>query len=360
MKKSLLALTLCFLLISNGVFSKRDDLEANADATSNAYSENGEAFSGAISNAEIDKVVVDENGNVVDTGPFFRPNDSAALQNENTNFKQEGSEVCEIVNWTDTHLKARDISVAYDGEVYGAGTDGRLYKYKLLANTWSRVEGNFDLNTIAKVAIGHDGTPYVITQNGTTYYLTCDNKWILLPGCASDIAVGYGGEIYKIGCDKRENGFGIYRLHCGCKKACCNKSCKRFINDFKETVTQKSLKRADENCKWTIMDGSGVKLEIDMKGNPYVIQDTGLVFKYDGAYWRQIPAIEALSIAISSENILFIVNKFGQIYRAVDETNGVFQCLQGTASLIDVGGFNLPFIADLNGNVHFSGKMKLN
>ena len=119
---------------------------------------------------------------------------------------------CIPMYWQDTQILANDISIGPQGDVYVAAVDGHLYQYDIIKNKYTKIKGDFDLGSISKVSVSNDGTPYVITASGSTYYLNLANKWIRLPGCASDIAVGNGGEVYKIGCDIRTNGYGIFRL----------------------------------------------------------------------------------------------------------------------------------------------------
>lgn len=136
--------------------------------------------------------------------------------------------VCETAEWTPTNLKARDVGVNFQGELYAAGLDGFLYFYEFLANRWKKVVGDYELTSIKRVDVSYDGVPYVVTSCGDTFYLSCDNKWIRLPGCAKDIGAGRGGEIFKTGCDEREGGFGIYRLFCKCECKNCYQGCQRW------------------------------------------------------------------------------------------------------------------------------------
>jgi hypothetical protein len=147
------------------------------------------------------------------------------------------------VNWVETDLVAQDITIDAQGYAYAAGLDGFIYEYENNI-TWEKVQGlseaevnnkNFDnteisstpdsLGNIIRVATGNDATPYAINGAGDTYYLNCNHRWEKLPGCAKDIAVGRGGEVYKLGCERRKGGFRIYKLICNYP---CNK-CKKCL-----------------------------------------------------------------------------------------------------------------------------------
>ena len=47
-----------------------------------------------------------------------------------------------------------------------------------------------------------------------------------LPGCGTEIGVRRNGEVFKLGCDLRSGGFGVYRLFFMCSSKCCDRCCK--------------------------------------------------------------------------------------------------------------------------------------
>ena len=246
------------------------------------------------------------------------------------------------VNWFNTKIKAKDLGVNSQGDLYIVGLDGKLYKYEFLSDTWCLMEGDFDLTRINRVDVNWDGMPYVTTDIGDTFFLGCDHKWTRLPGCATDIGIGRGGEVYKTGCDKRKTGFGIYKLYCTCPKTCCYKGCQNWKNSCRFSWTHKD---DDRKCEWFRIEGNGIKIDVAPSGNPYTIDVTGTILQYDGTNWRKVvtPTL-AFDLTISNEGILFYTGQDGKIYKNVNESNGTWDILNGEADAISAGPFSQPWI----------------
>lgn len=246
------------------------------------------------------------------------------------------------VNWFNTKLRAKDIGTNSQGDLYVVGLDGFLYKYEFLTDTWCKMEGDFEMTKITRVDVAWDGIPYVITETGDTFYLSCEHKWMRLPGCASDIGIGRGGEIYKTGCDQRDNGYGIYRLYCACPSTCCYKGC---LNWRKPCHTCWSHKGDEKQCSWFRIDGSGLKLDVAPSGNPYVIDQNGNISQFDGTNWRNINILaKAYDLTISNEGVLFYIGQDGKIYKSVNEQKGDWIILSGEADAITAGPFSQPWV----------------
>ncbi len=246
------------------------------------------------------------------------------------------------VNWYNSKLKAKDLGINSQGDLYAVSLDGKLYKYEFLIDTWDFMEGDFELTRINRVDVDWDGMPYVITDIGDTLFLGCDHKWTRLPGCATDIGIGRGGEVYKTGCDKRNNGYGIYRLHCNCPSNCCYKGC---LNWRKLGKFNWSFKSDDRKCEWFRINGNGVKIDVAPSGNPYVIDINGVIYQYDGTNWRKVntPAL-AFDLTISNEGILFFTGQDGKIYKQISETSPIWANLIGEADAVTAGPFSQPWV----------------
>jgi len=226
--------------------------------------------------------------------------------------------------------------------LYVVGIDGKLYKYEFLTDTWCMMEGDFELTRINRVDANWDGMPYVVTDVGDTFFLGCDHLWTRLPGCATDIGIGRGGEVYKTGCDKRNTGFGIYRLYCTCPTSCCYKGCQNWRKPCRFNWTHKSDER---KCEWFRIEGNGIRIDVAPSGNPYTIDITGAIFQHDGTNWKKVttPSL-AFDLTISNESVLFYTGQDGKIYKSVDETKGTWSVLNGEADAITAGPFSQPWV----------------
>jgi hypothetical protein len=247
------------------------------------------------------------------------------------------------VNWYNTNLKAQDIGANSQGDLYVVDVKGKLYKYEFLSDSFTHMEGDFELTKIKRVDVNWDGMPYVITETGDTYYLSCDHKWMRLPGCASDIGIGRGGEIYKTGCDIRsDGGYGIYRLYCSCPSTCCYKGCQNWKKPFKFIWGYKPDERT---CEWFRIEGNGVKIDVAPSGNPYVIDYNGDIYQYDGTNWRKIPTLtKAYDLTVSNEGVLLFIGQDANIYKLADETKGKWIQLSGQGDAITAGPFTQPWV----------------
>jgi len=242
-----------------------------------------------------------------------------------------------------------------EGDIWAAGKDGYLYSYDLLSNKWYKAEGDFDLTNIVRVAVGYDGIPYVVTACGDMFYLSCDNKWVRLPGCGTDVAVGRNGEVFKIGCDERAGGFGIYRLFCKCGLKCCDRGCKRYRHKYNYVSDYKG---DDRKCYWFRIDGSGVRLDVSPYGYPFIVNNTGNILGYDGTDWHDLHiGVQAHDIAISNEGAIFFTDKSNNIYRLLNKNDGTVLPMAGSGSAIAAGPLSQPIVIDEYNYVNTSSKM---
>ena len=267
---------------------------------------------------------------------------------------------CISMNWFGTNFKANDIGVSSHGDVYAAGIDGHLYSYDMTRNKWRKVKGNFDLGSITRVAVAPDGTPYVITAAGSTYYLTPANIWVRLPGCASDIAIGRGGEVYKIGCDIRPNGYGIYRLFNNEENELEYKKHSRCLRN--KGLCAECAKANEENMNdmnkvyWFRLSGSGVRISVSPSGQPYIVNNGGMILSYEDSNW--VPILTgglARDITLTNDGEIFYVDLYHNIFRIVNRNGNVYQ-LCGMGTTISAGPFSQPFIVGVDHSVYTASK----
>jgi hypothetical protein len=262
--------------------------------------------------------------------------------------------------WYDTGKKALDLGVGAQGDLYITGVDKRVYFYDQVRNNLLEVEakgGNDNLQGAVRISTSYDGTPFVITLTGETYYLSCDNRWIRLPGCATDISAGRGGEVYKTGCDAKSQGFGVYRLFCTCKSECCNNTCKRF-----RSISSIEQNNEEKKCHWFRFEGSGVKIAVAPNGWPYVVKNDNFIYSFNGADWLKISNLEARDISVSNEGILYAVGVDKHLYKLTDERHDSFEKISSVCEVesVSVGPFGLPFVIRSDGHLLSSSKTNFN
>ncbi len=120
----------------------------------------------------------------------------------------------DIYRWGNKHWervpgKAVDIGVGANGSVFVLGTRRvpggyEIYKWNNKKRNWDRIPGG-----AVRIDVDDTGSPWVVNDAGGIYKWT-GNRWQMLPGRGTDIAVG-GGSQWVIGTDSVHGGHGIYK-----------------------------------------------------------------------------------------------------------------------------------------------------
>ncbi|MFH1805468.1 MAG: tectonin domain-containing protein [Pseudomonadota bacterium] len=140
-------------------------------------------------------------------------------------------------------------------------------------------------------------------------------KWDLVPGEATDVAIGTDGTTYVIGMTKAGGGYEIF-------------------------------KRAKTAKRWTKMSGAATRLAVS-DNEAWVVNETGQIFSQSGSKWRRIPGPAAQDIGASAKGI-WITAVDGSIH--VRDGNR-WQKLPGTAKRIDIDQNGRPWVVNENGNI---------
>lgn len=253
------------------------------------------------------------------------------------------------VSWVSTKITGTDVGVGFQGDTFIVGTDNQVYRYNQATNIYNKITSLFDAK---RIAVSKDGTPYVISKKGNIFYLSLNNEWIQIEGCANDIAVGRNNELWIIGCDIRKGGFGIWKFKCD-----------NLIDTLPHNLftSNKSFKNNNKyqlnSCNWFRIEGSGIKIAVDIDGQPTIITEEGDIFRYDGQNYKNLSKIKSLDIAISNENILFAIDLNNQIFVLKDSINEEWDKMTGLAIAISVGPYSLPFAVSYNNIVYSSATL---
>ncbi len=260
------------------------------------------------------------------------------------------------VSFFNTGFQGHDVGTGPEGDVYVVGVDGKLYFYNFLANMFVLV-GNNEIPAIARVDVDADGTPYVICTCGQIYYLNCSNHWVQLPGCGTDIGVGRGGEVWKIGCDERAGGYGIWKLHCQCKCKCnSERSCTRF----RPMYNISRLEHEEKKCFWYRIEGGATRVDVHPDGNPWVVTNDGVVYGYDGVNWKRINGVLGRDITVSNEGMTLVAGLDASIYALQNASTSTWVSLSGYALEISAGPFSQPWTLGRDNNISTAAKFDYN
>jgi len=108
--------------------------------------------------------------------------------------------------WRELPGRAIDIGAGAGSEVWVVGTDsvpGGSSLFRWNGSQWDKVDG-----AAARIAVGPDGNPWVVNNEGRIYRRQA-NAWTELPGRARDIAVSSNGTAWVVGTDAVPGGSSV-------------------------------------------------------------------------------------------------------------------------------------------------------
>jgi peptidoglycan hydrolase-like protein with peptidoglycan-binding domain len=124
--------------------------------------------------------------------------------------------------WNSRPGLAKDLAIGANGSLWHIGTaatgDGfRIYKWNSFSRAWEEASGN---GGAVRIAVASDGTPWVVTQNGSVWWHSAnvsEGGWNNVQGfCAHDLSFGANGSLWFVTCtpdnDGPEGGFKVGKL----------------------------------------------------------------------------------------------------------------------------------------------------
>jgi methylenetetrahydrofolate reductase (NADPH) len=142
------------------------------------------------------------------------------------------------------------------GAVWCIGTDrasgagNHIYRWQ--GGSWTRYPG-----AAVRIAVDSNGQPWVVNAQHQIFRLSGQSQWQHLPGLAVEIAAG-GGAVWVLGTNAMHGGYGVWRWDSG---------------------------------QWTSVPGAGVKIAVDGRGIPWVVNRQHEIYSYKPAMqtWRRLP-----------------------------------------------------------------------
>lgn len=159
-----------------------------------------------------------------------------------------------LAQWRQLPGLGTDIGVGPRGQVWLVGierVDGGSPVYRWNGRDWSRVEGG-----AVRVAVDPQGRPWVVNAAGEVLRFE-RGSWQRLPGLLSDIGIGANGAVWAVGVERVEGGHPIYRWN---------------------------------GRDWDLVPGGAVRIDVDPRGNPWIVNDRGDVLRrVGGRDWERLP-----------------------------------------------------------------------
>jgi len=160
-------------------------------------------------------------------------------------------------------------------------TNGGFAIHRLNAqNGWDKMPG-----AAVRLAVDPMGAAWVINSKNILYHWNAKkNNWDKISNQkATDVGVGQDGTVWVIGTDKANGGFGIYRQ---------NKKGKG----------------------WTKIPGSATRIDVDDKGNAWIVNSISRIFRYTGKTWQRAPGA-AIDVATGPQGRVYVAGTNHVLYQ---------------------------------------------
>ncbi len=217
-------------------------------------------------------------------------------------------------SWKQMSGAAKDIGIGANGAVWVIGTNAAgggfgIWKWDG-ADSWKELGG-----AAVRIAVDPKGNPWVVNdQDGIWHHNGV--SWTQLPGAAKDIGVGADGTVWVIGTNKAGGGYGLWKW--------------------------------DGASTWIAHDGAAVRIAVDPKGNPWVVNDQDHIWRHDGTKWTQLPGA-AKDIGVGADGTVWVIgtNKAGGGY-GLWKWNGMdnWTPLEGAGLQISVTPKGKPWVVN--------------
>jgi hypothetical protein len=236
-----------------------------------------------------------------DSGDFRNSRDPRSSSN--------GGDQRSDTTWENLAGSGRDIGVGNDGSVWLVGTDPTTGGYSIYSrngNQWNRVGGGG-----VRIDVDGRGNPWIVNAEGEIYRRE-RNQWQQLPGSATDVGAGSQGDVCIIGKNPVPGGFGIYRW---------------------------------TGRDWASVDGGAVRIDVDGRGNPWIVNAEGVIYRRDRNQWQQLPgSARDISVNAAGDAWLIGTNPVGGGFGIFNWTGREWRAVDGGGTQLSVGGDGIVYI----------------
>jgi hypothetical protein len=147
--------------------------------------------------------------------------------------------------------------------------------------------------------------------------------WRRLDGQARDAGVGADGTTWVVGNNPVSGGYDIYKRN---------------------------------NTRWERIPGGAIRIDVDPKGNPWIVSDNGKIFRGAGGGWSEVPGGgRATDIGIGASGAVWVVGanrvSGGYAIARYKSDNTGWELIPGGAIRIDVDPNGNPWIVSDDGKI---------
>lgn len=219
--------------------------------------------------------------------------------------------------WEWLPADALDIGVGADGTAWAVCSDAYGYAYGLCV--WDGYDWYEAGGAAIRVDVDPLGRPWIVNDDHEIWRLERSGFWVRMHGAAHDIGVGADGSVWVVGVTERRGGYEIFKLG---------------------------------KYGWIRVDGTGVRIDVDPQGRPWVINHDDEIFRLENGFWRRMPG-KAKDIGIGADGSVWVI---GAEERAggysVYRFNGTgWDKVPGSARQISVGPDGEPWVVNRDGDI---------
>jgi hypothetical protein len=215
--------------------------------------------------------------------------------------------------------KATDIGVGGRGGVWAIGVDrvpGGSTIYRWTGSEWQVVPGG-----AVRIDVDSRGNPWVVNTEGKIFRRAAGG-WQPMPGLARDIGVGANDAVWVIGINAAPGGYEIHRW---------------------------------SGKEWTRMPGGAVRIDVDPKGNAWVVNDRGEVLRFERGSWQRMSgSAAAVTVAADGKAWVLGTDRVQGGYSVQQWTGRDWRRVDGGAVALSAGP--VPWLVNEGGQIYRWGK----
>jgi len=138
--------------------------------------------------------------------------------------------------------------------------------------------------------------------------------WDKLVGEAKDIGIGANNSVWVIGTNSVNGGYGIYHWN---------------------------------GNTWNSVDGGAVRIDVDSRGNPWVVNSSGYIYQRVGGIWERRPG-RARDIGIGANGSVWVIgtNSVSGGYGIYHWNGNAWNPTSGGATQVSVGNNGKPWVVN--------------
>jgi hypothetical protein len=159
--------------------------------------------------------------------------------------------------------------------------------------------------------------------------LTVNPAYTLRPGLGTSIAVGANGSVWLLGANRIGTNFGIFHWN---------------------------------GSTWIAVPGAAIRIAVDARGNPWVVNSAGQIFHWNGRGWFPFPGA-ATDIGVGANGSLWVLgtNRIGTNFGIYFWNGRAWVAVQGAATRIAVDAVGDAWVVNSAGQIfHWNGTRWIN